>query len=931
MHGELIAFDIETTGLDTANDEIIEIGIAKLENGKITAQYRSFVKPSIPIPTDITHLTGIYPEDVEDAPPLQQILPELETFFGQRPVIAHNAQFDVGFMRKYGLLDANAVLDTYKLASILLPTAARYSLGSLTADAGIQLEQAHRALDDAIATALLYWKLWEKAIQVPSPVLEEIVNASIGKDWNQRHFFENALAESLKSGPASQISTAFFADELDAEALNLAQAAHTHLEPDVVDGIFDENGKLEDVLHHYEKRQQQLDMAHRVTKSLNHGDHIMLEAGTGIGKSLAYLLPAALWATQNTQRVVISTQTINLQDQLLKNDIPLVKQALDAELQAAVMKGRGNYLCPRRLETLRRRKPANLDELRTLAKILVWMQSSTSGDRGEITLRAGEWEVWTRLSAQDEDCTTYHCASMMKGTCPYYKARKKAEAAHIVITNHALLIADAKIENRALPEYRNLIIDEAHQLEDAITQGLSRQIKQDFILARLTELGGPNRGLLGELLSAARGQLPNQATLKLETFIQNIADALNLMKSLVRAYFQALHDFVLNQRKDNRYPMRLLNSHRDSGSFVNVQTAWKQLSEFFLAVTDRITHLSQTLPRYKKYELPDFDDYSHAIRALGQFLADLHEHLEQFTQTPNSNTIYAVSPGGAADRLRIHIMPLHIGPMMEEYLNQRTESIILTSATLRTQGHFDHIKERLYGDNYEAVALGSPFDYKNSTLLYVPDDIPEPKQRNLYQTMLERGIVELATALDGRVMVLFTSYAQLRETSKAITPRLTLGGIRVYDQSFGASRDALLASFKNAEKAVLMGTRSFWEGIDIPGDDLSAVVIARLPFAVPSDPVFAARAETYADPFPQYAVPDAILRFRQGFGRLIRSHSDRGVVAIFDSRVITKSYGGSFLESLPDCTAQYGALENLPRVASEWISLRNRYDYPRRT
>jgi len=221
MHGELIAFDIETTGLDTADDEIIEIGIAKLENGKITAQYRSFVKPSIPIPTDITHLTGIYPEDVEDAPPLQQILPELETFFGQRPVIAHNAQFDVGFMRKYGLLDANAVLDTYKLASILLPTAARYSLGSLTADAGIQLEQAHRALDDAIATALLYWKLWEKAIQVPSSVLEEIVNASIGKDWNQRHFFENALAESLKSGPASQIATAFFADELDAEALNL--------------------------------------------------------------------------------------------------------------------------------------------------------------------------------------------------------------------------------------------------------------------------------------------------------------------------------------------------------------------------------------------------------------------------------------------------------------------------------------------------------------------------------------------------------------------------------------------------------------------------------------------------------------------------------------------------------------------------------------
>ena len=910
MHGELIAFDIETTGLDVKGDEIIEIGMVKFADGAVLERYSSFVKPPIPIPEDITHLTGITPDDVEDAPLLERILPGLAAFFGERPVIAHNARFDVGFMRKHGLLAGNPVIDTYELASILMPSAPRYSLEGLTRVLGISLEQAHRALADAEATAFLYWKLWQKALQLPTAVLEEIVGAGYGKNWGLQHVFENALA----SGGSGQDVAAFYPEKLDAKVLHPAQASRRPLESGVTDSIFAADGRLGQIAVGYEERSQQLDMVHRVTAALNDGRHIMLEAGTGIGKSLAYLLPAALWATQNDQRVVVSTQTINLQDQLLKNDIPTVKQALDGELRAAVMKGRGNYLCPRRLETLRWRKPANLDELRTLAKILVWMQGDISGDKGGITLRAGEERVWTRLSAADEDCTSHRCATLMKGVCPYHKARQKAERAHIVIANHALLIADANIENRALPEYFNLIIDEAHQLEEAITHGLSRQIDQQLVVARLTELDG----LLGEFLSAARGKLPGKAAFKLEQFIQNISAVLKEMKTRVRRYFGALYDFALNLRSNNKYQTRLLNSHRDSGSFAPVQTVWKGLGEYFLGIVDGIAELSDALPRYKKYDLPNFADYSSALKAHWRFLTDLHEELEQFTQAPASNAVYAFNSGRNAGQLRIHMMPLHIGPMMEDCLNQRKESIILTSATLRTQDRFDHIKARLYGEGYQAVALGSPFDYKNSTLLYIPDDIPEPN-RNGYQRMLERGIIELATALEGRVMALFTSYAQLRETSRKITPRLKLGDIIVCDQSFGANRDKLLEDFKAADKAVLMGTRSFWEGIDIPGDDLSAVVIARLPFAVPSNPIFAARSETYIDAFRQYAIPDAILRLRQGFGRLIRSRSDRGIVAIFDSRVITKSYGANFLDSLPDCTRRYGALENLPPAARAWL------------
>jgi len=922
MLGEVIAFDIEATGLDIEINEIIEIGVVKFKNGEVVDTYSSFVKPSIPIPTDITHLTGIHPEDVADAPPLSKILPDLEMFFGDSPVVAHNTAFDVTFMQKYGLLKDNMAIDTYELASIVIPTAARYNLNSLTTSLGIELENAHRALDDAIAASFLYWELWKKLLQLPHALLEEIVIASENMGWELRGIFQKASEQVATESTSVPIEVPFEESLNDLKPLNLSDATHDPINPEVVDSVLSANGTITKVVDNYEEREQQITMSHAVTDALNHGEHVVIEAGTGTGKSLAYLIPSVLWATQNSQRVVISTHTINLQDQLIKNDIPLVKQAVGQEFHASVMKGRGNYLCPRRLETMRRRTPANLDELRTMAKVLVWMQDSKSGDKGEITLRAGEWSIWSRLSAQDEGCTTHRCATSMNGICPYYKARKSAEAAHIVIANHALLIADAQMENRVLPEYYNLIVDEAHQLEDAITSGLSVRIDQSLILNRLIELGSPGSGVLGDFLASARNNIPDKALMKLEAFIQNISEALELMRLNTRNYFQVLHDFVLNTKKHIGYQLRIVNSHRDSGSFVNVQTAWRQLSEFFDAVTEATYHLSEALTRYEKYDIPNFSDYTNGIHAHRQFLIDIRRYLEQFTHDPDPNAIYSVAPRDTADYLRIHIAPLHVGPMMEEYLNQRKESIILTSATLRTQGNFDHMKERLYTDNYKTMALGSPFNYKESTLVYVPDDIPEPNRPG-YQKMLERGIIELAAALDGRVMVLFTSYSHLRETSKGITPRLTLGNISVYDQSFGTSRESLLESFKSTEKAVLMGTRSFWQGIDIPGDDLSAVVIVRLPFSVPSDPIFASRSEVYNDPFKQYAIPDTILRFRQGFGRLIRSQSDRGVVAIFDSRILTKSYGNSFLESLPDCTLQYGALENLSRIAVEWIDKDN--------
>ncbi|HQK05618.1 MAG TPA: helicase C-terminal domain-containing protein, partial [Anaerolineaceae bacterium] len=272
-------------------------------------------------------------------------------------------------------------------------------------------------------------------------------------------------------------------------------------------------------------------------------------------------------------------------------------------------------------------------------------------------------------------------------------------------------------------------------------------------------------------------------------------------------------------------------------------------------------------------------------------------------------------------RLALQAAPLHVGPLMEKYLWHEKASITLTSATLTANNEFEYIRSRLNADEADELVLGSPFDYENSTLLYLVNDIPEPAEASAYQREVESAIIRLAKATGGRMLVLFTSYAQLRKTAQAIGPAMADAEIQVYEQGEGASTNILLENFRGADKAVLLGTRAFWEGVDIPGEALSVLVIVKLPFDVPSDPIIAARAETFEDPFNEYNLPEAILRFRQGFGRLIRSQSDRGVVAILDKRVLTKKYGRMFLDSLPECTRRVASSLELPAAAARWLNI----------
>ena len=929
MFVELVALDLETTGLDPQRDAIIEIGALRMREGRVVDEYSQLVNPGVPLPREITDITGIRPEQLVGQPTIGEVLPEVVRFVADAPVIGHNVNFDMDFLARQGVLRGNLRLDTAELAAVLLPRASRYSLGNLAAEAGIELQQAHRALDDARATAGLYWHLWRKALQLPIATLDEIVSAASGLGWNAEPVFRAALeARGLLSSPQPvqrMHGSTLYPPLQDSAPLPTPEDAPAPLDGEEMRRALGAGGPLARRLDGYRERPQQIAMAQEVTRAFNRGEHLMIEAGTGVGKSLAYLLPAARWSQVNSRRVIVSTNTINLQEQLLNKDLPLLQGALSQPLQSALLKGRSNYLCPRRFTALRRRQPVNEDELRVLCKLLVWLLDNKSGDRSEISLRGpAERHVWSRLSAEDPLCSLDRCRSEMKGACPFFKARRAAESAHLVVVNHALLLADAASDYHVLPHYTALILDEAQHLEEAVTEAFAFQLDERSLRLQLAELGSANSGALGELLRASQGKVAESVGQRLREVVDTIGEAASLLQQHAARLFSACRYFaavVGPARSNYTTRLRIVPRLREHNAFDSVVEQYETLSGFFYGISDALRRLTGQLGPLAAGADGDLLDSLNAIENIGRWFVMTRQQLEAFVERPEDNRVYWLEI--TADRgksVSMHATPLHVGPLVEEHLWDSLETIVLTSATLRSAGNFDYLRDRLHAGDLRAIEVGSPFDYRASTLLYLPSDMPEPAQRERYQAAVERGLVELAAALDGGLLALFTSYSQLRQTAQEIAPRLALGGIEVLSQRGGSSRSALLQAFRDRERVVLLGTRSFWEGVDIPGDDLRALVIVRLPFAVPSDPIFAARSETFVDPFNDHAVPDAILRFRQGFGRLIRSHEDRGIVAVFDRRVLSKRYGRQFLNDLPECTRVAAPLASLPQEARRWLS-----------
>ena len=941
MNQVLVSIDIEMTTPRPENQEILEIAAIKFKGLKVLDTFSTLVNPHCQIPYNIQVLTGIGQAEVDRAPAFEEIAGDLLKFIGDLPLVAHTVSSDVACLERKGVHLSNRQIDTFELASILLPHLANYSLASLAEHFGISSRTHHRAADDALMTKELFLALIDKASDLDLSIIQEINRLTAFIDWPLGDIFRDIEREKVrtafdgasirsrlaaKSGLENATLDIMFASRPARESL----VPSTKIEPVDIEALtsaLKQGGVVAEDLAGYEHRPQQISMMEAVASPLNEGRKLVVESGTGVGKSLAYLLPAIYFSVRNNQHVVVSTNTINLQDQLFNKDLPDLQRILPLKFRSALVKGRSNYLCHRRWVALRRHADLSRRELLTLVKILVWLPSTSTGDVAELNLTDEQRGVWFKLCAQAESCLGSQCIHFRKGSCFLFRARQNAAAANIVVVNHSLLLSDLISSSRVLPDYRYLVIDEAHHFEDEATQQLGFSVSDRSVVGFFDDLSQVvtserRSGVLSEIRARLQaGKVPKGHVREIDAVVQRLHGEVDSAREHGVEFFATLSSFVNQHRSESRgydTRLRITPSLRTQPQWSNVEISWDGLAVALKTLEDGLSTLLELLGQVESFQVPEYESTVAELTALLFSCQEYRAQINRAITNPDPDQVYWVSVSTGSAVMTINGAPLHVGPVLEKTLFSTKNAVILTSATLSTAGSFDYIKERLGLIEAEEALLGSPFDYARSALLYIPTDVPEPDRPD-YQRYLESTLISLTKATKGRTLVLFTSHNHLRQTHQAIRGPLQEDGILAIAHGVDGSARQLLQTFKSNPKSVLLGTSSFWEGVDVVGEALSVLVIARLPFAVPTDPIIAARSEQFEDPFNQYSVPQSILRFKQGFGRLIRSKSDRGVAVVMDRRIATRSYGRLFQRSLPDCTVRQGLARALPREAVNWL------------
>ena len=644
--------------------------------------------------------------------------------------------------------------------------------------------------------------------------------------------------------------------------------------------IFSPGGIISQHLTGYEYREEQLQMANAVARAFANSENLIVEAGTGVGKSFAYLIPAVSLAAKTDQTVVISTNTISLQEQLVTKDIPFLQNVLPRDFNAVLAKGRRNYLSRRRLNNLltyERGLFDTLEEVDQVKNIVEWVETTEDGSQADLSIQPIS-QVWDKVKSDRDNCLGRKCPTY--DVCFYYKARNEMYDADLLIVNHHLLFSDLVLQQLApsagiLPDYDCLVIDEAHHLEATATKHASLELSNSQVKWLLDSLHN-ERNEVGTAIRFDSTDLMdgvNEAREKANLFFEGLAD-----------YFENVDGYTKTHRIDEDNVDKVFEKGNIlDAPFIKIEKVLKQLRDN--AETDD-----------DEMELTSY--YTQCRR--------LREILDLMIHQPDPEYIYwgETSSWRRTPRILLNATPVNVSQMLKDSLFDVKESVVLTSATLSTNNNFNYFKTRIGIDHCRELLVQSPFNFKEQVKLHIPLSMPDPRSDEFVPAAI-REIKHYLKLTHGKAFVLFTSYKMMDEVYEEVEPFLTDIGIDVYKQGGELSRTDMLKAFREDTDSVLFGTSSFWEGVDVRGEALSNVVITKLPFEVPTHPVMEARVkqikERGGNEFYEFSLPEAILRLKQGFGRLIRTQTDQGIVVILDSRIKTRSYGKLFLASLPPC------------------------------
>jgi ATP-dependent DNA helicase DinG len=648
------------------------------------------------------------------------------------------------------------------------------------------------------------------------------------------------------------------------------------LESDFVEevrSLFSNAGALSRA-RNFEYRPEQQEMAVAVARALEEERHLVVEAGTGVGKSIAYLAPAVLYALQEKKKAIVSTHTINLQEQLLHKDIPILKKILPVEFEAALMKGRQNYLCPRRLERALQQAAElfTTSEAAELARIAEWAGTTRDGSLSDLAIEPDS-KVWTQVCSEAHICTAKTCGQ--SGNCFFQQARKRLLAADVIVVNHTLLFMllgspeeQLKRETGYLFPNDFIIFDEAHTVEQTASRQIGIGVSQYGLRATVQRLynGRTKKGLFTVTRDAAG-----------VTLAAALVDELD-------AFFRAV-DERCDFRKGREVRIREADFAPDT------------ISGRLVALQARVAEVvKRSDDEFLKAELQE----------LGRRIHDARVGIVTFLEQAAEGHVYWVErTGKTAQFLTLNAAPIDIAPVLRRMLFRDDCSCVMTSATLAVgRPDLAYFRQRIGAGEVEPLQLGSPFDFPEQMKLFLVRKMPDPRDAG-YAKALAHWVARFVTETEGRAFVLFTSYRVMQQLATEMKDFFADNDMNLLVQGQGAPRGKLLEQFKTTPRSILFGTDSFWMGVDVPGEALSNVIITRLPFAVPDHPLIEAKLELIeangGDAFTEYSLPEAILKLRQGVGRLIRTKSDHGIVVILDNRIVTRPYGRAFLQALPEC------------------------------